>query len=108
MYRVAQLPIFLLCIALGMVGGVLYDVIVFPARRLGAYKRSNSIIGIFIDVMFFVALAILASLATYFFALPDFRGYFWVGYCVGGIIYLKTLHKIIAFFENMCYNSIVY
>jgi hypothetical protein len=28
----------------------------------------------------------------------------WIGYAVGGILYLKTLHKIIAFLKNMCYN----
>jgi hypothetical protein len=29
-----------------------------------------------------------------------------MGFAVGGIIYLKTLHKIIAFFENVCYNKL--
>ena len=36
----------------------------------------------------------------------DFRIFWWIGYILGGIIYLKSLHKIIAFFENVCYNKV--
>lgn len=31
----------------------------------------------------------------------------WIGYALGGIIYAKTLRKIVAFLENMCYNKII-
>jgi hypothetical protein len=30
----------------------------------------------------------------------------WIGYAFGGIIYLKSLHIILAFLQNVCYNRI--
>jgi hypothetical protein len=30
----------------------------------------------------------------------------WIGYAVGGIIYLKTLHRMVAFFKKVCYNRL--
>jgi hypothetical protein len=31
----------------------------------------------------------------------------WIGYALGGIIYLKSLHRILAFLQNVCYNRVI-
>lgn len=106
MDTVHQLPNFLICIGVGFFGGILYEVFSILAKAVGAKKPRRVILQGTIDVGFFLAFAMLAIASAYVFAFPDFRIYMWVGYLVGGIIYLKTLHKIIAFFENICYNGI--
>ena len=101
-----QFSVFALCIAVGFCLGIVYEP--FGALRVlfGCRRGKNKAVGILIDAAFGVFCAIVCVGAAYAFKFPSFRVYTWFGYAVGGIIYLKSLHKIIAFLENLCYNKV--
>ena len=99
-----QLGVFCICIAVGFVGGMLYEVVVLLRALFRCGKGKNKILGIILDTTFFIGLALLFTYAAYRFRFPALRVYMWIGYAVGGIIYLKTLHKVVAFLGNLCYN----
>ena len=100
-----QLIIFIICVVVGFLGGVLYEPFSFTRKvfRCGTKRKK---LGIAIDVCFFVTFAFASVLLSHLLCFNDFRVFWWIGYAVGGIIYLKSLHKIIAFFENVCYNKV--
>ena len=101
-----QFAVFGICVGVGFIGGVLYEAFAFLRFLLGCPRGKNKILGGALDIAFFVAFALVCVWATYVFNFPDFRVYMWLGYILGGILYLKTLHEIVAFFEKVCYNSI--
>jgi hypothetical protein len=99
-----QLPIFLLCVALGFGGGFVYEAVsVIALPRL---KRWSAVLRFIADVLFFVAFALLCVFTAGWFCLPSFRGYYYAGFALGLLIYLKTFHKAVAFFKKICYNSV--
>ena len=102
-----QLAYFGLCVAVGFVGGVVYEIFALVRLCLGGAKGKNKILGGALDIIYCVVFAVLTVFSRFCFRFPDFRVYFWLGYAVGGILYLKTLHKIIAFFEKLCYTNVV-
>ncbi|MBE5747041.1 MAG: hypothetical protein E7352_02560 [Clostridiales bacterium] len=101
-----QLGVFCICIAVGFVGGMLYEVVVLLRALFRCGKGKNKILGIILDTTFFIGLALLFTYAAYRFRFPALRVYMWIGYAVGGIIYLKTLRRILAFLQKVCYNRI--
>ena len=101
-----QFATFGLCIGVGFLGGVLYEAFAFFRLLLGCPRGKNKWLGVSLDIAFFIAFAGVCVVAAYVFRFPDFRGYMWLGYALGGILYLKTLHEIVAFFGNVCYNKI--
>lgn len=101
-----QFLIFALCVGVGYCGGVIYEAFCFLRVCFGVRENRRKRIGAVLDISFFVALTVWVVFCSYVFTFPSFRVYMWTGYLLGGIIYLKTLHKIIAFFEIMWYNSI--
>ncbi|MBQ7879139.1 MAG: spore cortex biosynthesis protein YabQ [Clostridia bacterium] len=101
-----QFSVFALCIAVGFCLGVLYEPFGFLRVVFGCRQGKNKTVAVTLDIAFCLLAAIVCVGAAYLFKFPSFRVYTWLGYAVGGIIYLKTLHKIIAFLENLCYNKI--
>ena len=101
-----QLLVFILCIGVGFACGVIYEVFCFLRLCFGVRGNKRKNIGIALDICMCLAWTAWAVFCSYVFAFPSFRVYMWIGYLVGGIIYLKTMHKIIAFFEIMWYNGI--
>lgn len=101
-----QFAVFGLCIGVGFVGGALYEVFACLRFLLGCSRGKNKILGGTLDIVFFICFACICVFAAYVFRFPDFRVYTWLGYALGGILYLKTLHEIVAFFGKVCYNSI--
>ena len=101
-----QLWIFLVCVGMGVVGGILHLPFRVLARVCGVGENKRKGIGIAIDIVYFLMLAVGSVWITYALRFPDFRVYQWFGYAIGGIIYLKILHKTIAFFENIWYNKL--
>ncbi len=106
MIRQNQLLAFLLCVAIGFIGGVLYEPFGF-LRLLFQCDKKRTKLGALLDVGFFITFTVFSVFAVYLLKFPDVRVFWWMGFAVGGIIYLKTLHKIIAFFEKVCYNELV-
>ena len=101
-----QFPIFILCVLFGYCGGLIYEVFALFRLLCGCEKREN-IIGILLDVAFFAAFAIGGVYFAFRRNFPTQRIYMWIGYALGGVLYSKTLRRILAFFEKVCYNMLV-
>lgn len=95
-----QLRIFLLCILIGAVCGVLYDVFFFLRQ---SYRKQW--LRILCDVLFCLSFAFVYVLFSISFGFPPLRSYFVLGLTVGLFLYLKSFHKIVAFFSEKLYNG---
>ena len=102
-----QLTCFLLSVVIGFVGGILYENFSFIRLIIGAERGKRKGIGVTLDILFGGTFAIWACYASVLFHFPSFRVYISVGWLFGGIIYAKTLRRMVAFLERMCYNILV-
>ncbi len=100
-----QLTSFLLCLLCGFVGGLLYEIFAFFRLIFGCDRGKNKLLGVLLDLLFFVALAIFYLFCAFSLRFPDFRVYMLVGFGLGGVLYLKSLRRMVAFVERMCYNT---
>ena len=101
-----QFTVFCLCVATGFVGGVIYEIFSFLRLIMGCRCGKNKFLGCMADVIFCVCFALHCIFASFLFHFPNLRVYMCIGYALGGIIYLKSLHIILAFLQNVCYNKI--
>lgn len=101
-----QFVYFCLCLAVGFAGGLIYGAFSFVRVAFNCPRGKNRIVGAAADIAFFLAFALVCVAAAYLFDFPSFRVYMWIGYALGLILYLKSLHKAVAFFQNVCYNKI--
>ena len=96
-----QFSVFLLCTALGFLGGVAYEPFAVLKRLVG--KK----VGIATDILFFLFFSVTFIFAANFLRFPSVRVYFYLGILLGWIIYLKSFHNLVAFFKKVCYNRVV-
>lgn len=96
--------IFVACVVTGFLTGIPYEAFSL-LRKLACAACKRTWASVPFDLLFFVFCAVVVTLVAFWLHFPSFRGYTWLGYALGGIIYLKTLHRILAFFENVCYNK---
>jgi hypothetical protein len=101
-----QFLVFCLCTATGFFGGVIYEPFSFIRLLCRCHADKNKIIGMIIDLLFCLIFALLYISLAYKCHFLAFRAYMCLGYALGFIIYLKILHRIVAFFEKVCYNMI--
>lgn len=101
-----QFTCFCLCVVVGFAGGLIYSACSFVRVLFSCPRGKNKAIGVFADVLFFIAFALFGVACAFMFKFPAFRIYMWLGQGVGLILYLKSLHKVVAFFQNICYNKI--
>ena len=94
----------MLSVFIGFAGGLLYEFFAFFRLILGCEKGKRKGIGVALDILFGIVFAVWAVFASFLFHFPAFRVYMSVGWGVGGIIYAKTLRRMVAFFEKMCYT----
>ncbi len=106
MDSVGQLQIFFKCIAVGYLCGVLYEPFSLLRRATGFIKGGKLFLELALDVLFFALFAAVYIGAGTVLSFPYFRLFMAVGAFVGLILYLKSLHRILDFFENVCYNTI--
>ena len=99
-----QLPVFVLCVSLGFAGGFVYEAVSLLA--LPRPKKGRIVLRFVADIAFFVAFAGLCVFVASWLCLPSFREYYYLGFALGLLLYLKTFHKAVAFFKKMCYNSV--
>ena len=99
-----QFFVFCLCIAVGFVGGFLYEIFAVLRLIFGCERGKNKFLGSIFDFFYFVIFAIFCIFASFFLRFSGFRVYFWLGFALGGTLYSKTLRRILAFLENVCYN----
>lgn len=102
-----QLVCFLLSVAIGFVGGLLYEAVCLLRFLFSCDKEKRKGIGVAIDMLGCLCFAFWCIVASFCLRFPDFRGYICLGWVVGCIIYLKILHRILAFLIKVCYNVLV-
>ncbi len=101
-----QLAVFGLCLCAGFIGGLLYEPFSLLRCIFQCDKGKNKPLGGMLDLAFWVLFSFLTVAFSYLFHFPSFRVYMWIGYLFGGILYLKSLHIIVAFLKNVCYNKV--
>lgn len=95
----SQLHAFLLSAAFGVFCGFFRDAL-YPLRR--AFRgRAWEIAA---DALTFAAFGAGYLFFALFLGLPAFRLYHFLGLCLGFFLYLKSFHKIVAFFGKKVYN----
>ena len=96
-----QFYIFLVCVTCGIASGVFYDVMycaVLPFK-----KQWVKITG---EILFSVLFTVFYLFVSLLFGFPAFRIYMFLGCAAGFYLYLKSFHKIVAFFANKVYNKV--
>ena len=96
----SQFYIFLICILIGAAGGLLYDAVALLRAPFSARPVRWISDGLF--CILFAAVFLLVSVAL---ELPSVRFYMFLGLLAGFALYLKSLHKIVAFFAKKIYNG---
>ena len=101
-----QFTYFCLCVLSGFIGGIFYEPFALLRILFGCNKGKNRVVGNILDILFCLTFTFLCIIACYLFHFPDFRLYMFLGFGVGIGIYLKSLHRILAFFQKVCYNML--
>lgn len=102
-----QFVYFLLSVAVGLVGGLLYEVVFIIRFLFSCDKGKRKWISIGLDIGFCLCFSLWCIYTSFCLHFPDIRGYICLGWGLGFIIYFKILHRILAFFEKVCYNVLV-
>lgn len=106
-----QVFIFLTCVLCGVCSGVVYDVL-YLARTFvcglnkAKFTVKDKIFTCLCDLIYFVVFAVMFVFISVTFEFYSIRLYMLAGCALGAIIYLKSLHIIIAFLIRKVYNSI--
>jgi hypothetical protein len=100
-----QFTVFLLSMAIGAVGGLLYGIFAILRWAFRAKKRKT--IGFCLDIGFCICFAVFSVYASFLLHFPAFRGYICIGWGFGGALSLIFLRRIVAFLKKVCYNVFV-
>lgn len=92
---------FLICITCGIAGGFVYDF--FYCVRYPFHAKWVKIVTDVIYWVFFAALYLFVSILT---GMPNLRFFTFAGCVIGLFLYLKSFHKIVAFFARKVYNRL--
>lgn len=96
----SQLPVFLIHTLIGFLSAFLGEPLLFLGRYFPKVR-------VLTDILFFVLLAVFVGKGSALFGFPNYRTYMSVGNLLGVILYLKSIHLLLAFFEKICYNTLV-
>ena len=106
-----QIFIFLTCALCGVCSGVVYDVL-YVARAFvcgldkSKFTIKDKIFTCLCDIIYFAVFAAMFIFTSVTFEFYSIRLYMLAGSALGAIIYLKSIHLIIAFFIRKVYNNI--
>ena len=95
---------FCVCILQGVAGGVLYDICSLPFFKEGKTRLYRAA-RLMVDLLFCLLFAVLCVYMGNRLGLPSMREYYFLGYAIGLLLYLKTFHKAVAFLKKICYNG---
>ena len=99
-----QLIKFFTCILLGFLAGIPYELLSLTDLLKG--ERLKSALHAITDIVFFIIFAVFCIGVFTALEFSSFREYHYFGLLLGGVLYLKTFHKAVAFLKRMCYNGI--
>ncbi len=97
---------FCLSIVIGFTAGLPYEIFALFRQIFRCDKQKNRTLGVILDVIYPILVALLCVFAQFIFRFPAFRVYMWIGYALGFIIYLKILRRTLAFLQKTCYNKL--
>lgn len=103
--------IFITCVCLGVVSGVVYDVL-YIARcavcgvQRQAYTVKDRIFIVVSDILYFVIFSAGYVFVSVMFGFDRLRLYMLIGCLIGAMLYLKSIHVIVAFSVKKVYNKI--
>ncbi|MGN0818281.1 MAG: spore cortex biosynthesis protein YabQ [Candidatus Coproplasma sp.] len=106
-----QIFIFLVCALCGAASGIIYDLfyvarVIVCGAELAAYTVKDKIFTAVCDILYFAALASMFLFCSYLFDFYELRLYMLVATAIGALIYLKSLHIILAICIKKAYNRI--
>lgn len=96
-----QIYVFLVSVCCGALGGAVFDVFF-----LFRYPFRSRVVRNVSDVLFCLAFAAVYLVVSVAAGLPSLRFYACLGCGAGFALYLKSLHKFVAFFAEKLYNWI--
>ena len=99
-----QIYFFSLCLLVGYASGIIYEIFSFFRWIFACERGKYKILGIVLDVLFFIFFAIWSVFVAKSMQFPNFRAYMWIAYMVGWALYLKSLHRMLDFLKKVCYN----
>ncbi len=106
-----QIFIFLSCALCGVCSGVVYDVL-YVARTFvcgldkAKFTLKDKIFTCICDLIYFAVFAAMFIFTSVTFEFYSIRLYMLAGSAIGALIYLKSIHLIIAFLIKKVYNNI--
>ncbi|MDE6790921.1 MAG: spore cortex biosynthesis protein YabQ [Clostridia bacterium] len=106
-----QIFIFLTCALCGVISGVVYDIL-YIARAFvcgldkAKFTLKDKIFTCICDLIYFIAFSAMFVFTSVCFEFYTIRLYMLIGCALGALIYLKSLHFIIAFLVRRVYNRI--
>lgn len=106
-----QVFIFLTCTLCGVISGAVYDIL-YIARAFvcgldkAKFTVKDKIFTCLCDLIYFIAFSAMFIFVSVCFEFYTIRLYMLVGCALGALIYLKSLHLIIAFLVRRVYNKI--
>ncbi|MDE5789170.1 MAG: spore cortex biosynthesis protein YabQ [Clostridia bacterium] len=106
-----QIFIFLTCALCGVISGVVYDIL-YIARAFvcgpdkAKFTLKDKIFTCICDLIYFIAFSVMFVFTSVCFEFYSLRLYMLIGCALGALIYLKSLHFIIAFLVRRVYNKI--
>lgn len=95
-----QIFIFLVCVLVGVTSGVVYEIF-YIVRKISGDKEAVAIV---FDAAFFLVFAAMSVFSAVLFSFPNFRVYMFLGNIFGLLLYLKSVHILVAFLLKVCYN----
>ena len=106
-----QFYIFIICLFCGVISGVVYDVLYIARSVLcgvntAVYTTKDKVFLIICDLLYCLVFAAGFIFVSVIFDFENLRLYMVLGCAIGAIIYLKSVHIIVAFFVNKVYNII--
>lgn len=101
-----QLLYFCLCILVGFLAGLPYEIVALLRGIFRCERGKNKVLSVVLDVIYPIFFALICIFMQFILRFPAFRVYMWIGYAVGFIIYLKILRRILAFLQKLCYNKL--
>lgn len=96
-----QIYFFFVCLLGGTFSGCFYDILYIVKTFIKGKKVSVSL-----DILFFLVFAVIYIFLSVLFELPYFRLYMFIACLLGLLLYLESIHRIVAFFVKKLYNKL--
>lgn len=96
-----QIYTFFICLLAGVMSGGVYEVVYVLKLFVKGRKTAISL-----DILFFLAFAAIYVFLAVMFDLPYFRLYMFIACLLGLLLYLKSIHYILAFLIKKVYNRL--